>query len=282
MPNIAYLNGAFLHNSNAKIHINDRGYQFSDAAYEVVLFVKGLGVDMDLHLDRLDRTLNDLRIKNPMSRQALLINIQTLLQKNNVQTGMIYIQVSRGVAPRNHPFPTHDIRPTFVMTVKPLNYKKLLAQKNKALSLTLLPDNRWGRCDLKTVGLLPNVLAMQSAIDNGFDDALFYDEAGITEGTSWNFWIINADGALQTRPLGQDILWGITRQTLLRLAHEKKNVIIEKPITIEALKTAQAAFATSATKMVMAVHKIDMYEFDTNHPIIESLRGAYLDFIAHK
>ena len=278
MANIVYLNGSYVHNPNAKTHINDRGYQFADAAYEVVLWINHIGFDIDLHLDRLDRTLDVLKINLKMSRQALIMNMQTLMQKNNLKTGTVYIQVSRGIAPRNFPFPKETIKPTLVMTAKSLNYEMLLAQKHKKLSVTLLPDNRWGRCDLKTVGLLPSVLATQYGISAGYDDALFYDDKGITEGTSWNFWIVNSDGHLQTRPLGHDILHGITRHTILRIAQENNMSIIEEPITIDDLKNAKEAFATSATKMVMSIHSIDDIVYNGDNPVASVLRDAYLQF----
>jgi D-alanine transaminase len=276
MTHIIYINGTYHHNHDAKTHINDRGYQFADAAYEVVLFVNNIGFDIDLHLNRLNRTLDALKIHFPMSRTALIMNMHTLMQKNHIKTGTVYIQISRGVAPRNFPFPVAPIKPILVMTTKALNYDMLLKQKDKRLTLTLLPDNRWGRCDLKTVGLLPSVLATQHAIDNGFDDGLFYDEHGITEGTSWNFWIVTQDGHLQTRPLGNDILHGITRHTILDIAKTKNMKIIEKPISITDLKNALEAFATSATKMVMSVGSIDDIIYPQITPVADLLRDAYL------
>jgi D-alanine transaminase len=278
MTHIIYLNGAYVHSPYAKTHINDRGYQFADAAYEVVLCIKNTWFDMDLHLDRLNKTLDALKINFTMSRQALIMNMKSLMQKNHIQTGMVYIQISRGVASRNFPFPKESIKPTLVMTARSLNYDMLLKQKHKKLALTLLPDNRWGRCDLKTVGLLPSVLATQQAIDSGFDDALFFDQKGITEGTSWNFWIVNKEGHLQTRPLGNEILHGITRHTILKIAQAKKMSLIEAPITIDDLKTAQECFATSATKMVMPVKSIDDITYRDATPIVDMLNEAYLEF----
>jgi D-alanine transaminase len=278
MPNIIYLNGQFVNHTNALISVNDRGYQFADAAYEVVLFINSVGIDMDEHLNRLDRTLQALQINSPMSRQALIINMQTLMHKNKISTGMIYIQISRGVSVRNHPFPKGNISPTCVMIAKPINYDKLKHQSNKTLSLTLLADERWKRCDLKTVGLLPNILAMQKAIDLGFDDALLYNQQGITEGTSWNFWIINPDNSLQTHPLDQEILWGITRNTIFKIAQQHSIKIIEKPILLNELNQANAAFVTSATKIIMAVNTIDNIKFNIQHPTINMLRQAYFDY----
>jgi D-alanine transaminase len=278
MPNIIYLNGQFVHHSDAMVSVNDRGYQFADAAYEVALFVNNVGIDIEQHLNRLDKTLTALQIKPPMSRQALIINMQTLMHKNKISTCMIYLQISRGVAPRNHPFPTQNILPTFVMSVKPLNYDTLRYPSDKTLALTLLVDERWKRCDLKTVGLLPNVLAIQKAIDKGFDDALLYNENGITEGTSWNFGIINADGTLQTHALDAKILWGITRNTIYKIAQEQFIPIIEKPITLKHLKNASAAFVTSATKIIMPVRKIDDMQFNTKHATISMLREAYFNY----
>jgi D-alanine transaminase len=276
MTQIIYVNGIYHHNHDAKIHISDRGYQFADAAYEVILFVNQLGFDIDLHLARLSRTLDALQIQFTMTNKAMIMNMHTLMQKNHIKTGLVYIQISRGVAPRNFAFPKKPIQPTLVMTTKALNLNALLKQKEKKLKLTLLPDNRWGRCDLKTVGLLPSVLATQHAIDNGFDDALLYDEHGITEGTSWNFWIVTKDGCLQTRPLGVDILHGITRHTVLEIAKSKNIPIIEKPITHNELSDALEAFATSATKMVMSIQSVDNIVFDNKNNIATALYEAYL------
>lgn len=279
MPNIVYVNGTFVHNPDAYTHITDRGYQFADAAYEVVLFINKVGIDMDLHLDRLDRTLSELNIPQPMSRAALQINIETLLAKNHQKNGLVYIQVSRGICPRNHIYP-NNIKPFMVMTTKNVSRETLVSQKYKRLSLTLTPDQRWKRCDLKTVGLLPNILAMRSAVDKRYDDALLYDEQGITEGTSWNFWIITKDGHLQTKPLDHTILWGITRRTILEIAKKHNINVIEKTITVSDLEHAQGAFVTSASKFVMGVHQIDHIYYKHQHPLIEELFDAYIDLFS--
>lgn len=275
MGNIVYLDGKFVYDKFATTHITDRGYQFADAAYEVVLYINGQAVDLDPHLDRLERTLSEVEISMPFSKKALILNIQTLLQKNYCKNGLVYIQISRGIAPRNHAT-RYNIKPFIVMTVKPVTYHALCAQRNKVISVTLIPDQRWGRCDLKTVGLLPNIMAMHQAIDNGFDDALLYDSEGITEGTSWNFWIINSKGNLQTRPLDNHILWGITRQTIQNIANKKNIQVIEKAITFDDLKFSSGAFATSASKFVMAINRIDDIYFENTHPIIADLFDAYV------
>ncbi len=276
MTSIVYINGLYTPHRYGMVHINDRCYQFADAAYEVVLYINGFACDEDLHLDRLDRTLEALKINFSMSRRALKMNMQTLLAKNKITTGTIYIQVSRGVAPRNHPFPKDNISPVLVMTTKPVRYDDLLKTRDKKLSLTLRPDYRWGRCDLKTTGLLPNVLSMQEAIDSGFDDALFYDNQGITEGTSWNFWIVNNKRELQTRPLSNQILHGITRQTISEIAKEQNLKYVENPITKDDLYQATEAFATSATKIAMPIKNVDEITFPPDTPVTHALFDAYL------
>ena len=278
MPKISYVAGRYLPHPYAVTHINDRGYQFADAAYEVVTFIKGVSLDMEAHLARLRRTLSFLKIDNfKMSDRAIELVIETLLEKNRIKTGTVYIQISRGIAPRNHFFPT-DARPILVMTCAPLSLEKVKAQMLNPLKVKTLPDLRHARCDLKTVGLLPNVLAMQQAKDSGYDDALFIDQDGyITEGSCWNFWIVTKDKKLKTRFLDEQILHGITRQTVLKCAEKMNLEVIEEKISKDDIKNASEAFATSASKFCITVKAVDDVTFADNCPVTSQLRESYFE-----
>lgn len=277
MPHISYLSlygrGRFLPHAQAYTHINDRGYQFADAVYEVVTVIEGKFLDFDRHIQRLRRTLSHLKIELSMSDKALYILCKTLLEKNKSYTGLVYFQISRGIALRNHAFPK-DVKPVIVLTFTPWSVKKF--NNRKPLSLKSFPDLRHKRCDLKTVALLPNILALEEAKSEGFDDALFYDENGfIREGSSWNFWIVDSEGNLKTRYLDEYILHGITRQTILELAETNNLKVEEANISFDDIKTARECFATSASKFAYPIRKIDDIELPNNHPIADKLFELY-------
>ena len=276
MSHIAFVSGRFIPQSQATTHICDRGYQFADAAYEVIGFIHKKPMDIDLHLDRLERTLSHLRIDFKISRRAFILLMETLLEKNRTHSGLIYIQISRGIAPRSHPFPK-EIKPVFVMTVTPFTTKTLSKMCHKTLTVKTANDLRHKICDVKTVSLLPNVLAMQSALDDGYDDALLVDNNGnITEGTSWNFWIVTKDGQVKTRGLDNHILHGITRHTVLDCAKELEMNVTQGNISLEEALNAQEAFATSASKFVMPITKIDDIIMPEQNDFSKKLRYAYL------
>lgn len=278
MPKISYVAGRYLPHPYAVTHINDRGYQFADAAYEVVTFIRGVSLDMAGHLARLRRTLKALKIDNfKMSDRALELVMKTLVEKNRMESCLLYLQLSRGIAPRNHFFPK-DARPILVMSCAPLSLEKIKAQMTKPLRLKTLPDLRHARCDLKTVGLLPNVLAMEEAKSEGFDDALLLDADGyITEGASWNFWIVTKDNKLKTRFLDEHILHGITRHTVLKCAKEMGYDILEERISLEDVKNASEAFMTSASKFCAPVKQIDDIHLPKDFPMTEKLRADYFN-----
>ena len=278
MPNIAYISNRFLPLRSAKTSITDRGYQFADAAYEVVTFVDDKMLDFDLHIQRLWRTLSALKMDMPCSPRALELLTKTLIQKNYIHTGMVYFQVSRGIAPRSHIIP-QNMTPVLSMICTRLKRDILLSPMPKALSVALSADLRHKRCDLKTVGLLPNVLSLDDARINGFDDALFYDENGcITEGTSWNFWILDKDNILRTRYLDNHILHGITRHTVMKCAENMNLKIIESDITLSDIHTAKEAFATSASKFAVPIKKIGDIVLPDDNPVTLTLRQAYIDY----
>lgn len=256
MSRIAYVNGRYVPHGEASVHIEDRGYQFADGVYEVTAVVNGKLVDNESHMVRLERSLGELQIDMPMSRAALELVLNETVRRNGVRFGMVYMQITRGVAKRNHPFP-ENVRPALVVTSK----RALLLLDPDAVPggrAVTMPDIRWGRCDIKTVSLLPNVLAKQQALNAGAYEAWLVDQDGfVTEGTSTNAWILDRDGRLITRPLSNKILGGITRQTMLRLAVENGIEVIERPFTVEEAKTAREAFITSTTNFLKPIIQID-------------------------
>jgi len=257
MSRIAYVNGRYLPFHDAKVHVEDRGYQFADAVYEVCEVRAGRLVDERRHLDRLERSLKALRIQPPMARAALSVVLHEVVVRNRIADGSVYLQISRGVARRDLPFP-QDVAPSVVVTARPLNRSRIEALAARGISVVSVPDNRWGRVDIKTVGLLPNVLARQSALDRGARDAWFVDKRGfVTEAASANAWIVTADGKLVTRNADQAILGGITRAVVFEAVKELNLHIEERPFTLDEAYLAREAFVTSATQIVMPVVRLD-------------------------
>jgi len=257
MSRIAYVNGRYLPFRDAKVHVEDRGYQFADAVYEVCEVRAGRLIDERRHLDRLERSLGALRIQPPMPRAALSIVLHEVVARNRIAHGNVYLQISRGVARRDLPFPL-DVAPSVVVTARSLNRLRLEALAAQGITAVSVPDNRWGRVDIKTVGLLPNVLARQSALDKGARDAWFVDQKGfMTEAASANAWIVTADGKLVTRHADHAILGGITRAVVFEVVKEQNLHIEERPFTLDEAYRAREAFVTSATQLVMPVVRLD-------------------------
>ena len=281
MPRQAYVNGRYLPHGNAVVHIEDRGYQFADGVYEVVPVAQGVLVDEELHLDRLERSLDELSIPMPMSRTALKLISAELMRRNRLTNGFLYMQITRGVAPRDHKFPKYA-RPALVMTTRqmpPPNAKSLA----EGVGVITVPDIRWARCDIKSVSLLPNVLAKQQAVEAGAFEAWQIDAGGlVTEGTSTNAWIVTQDGKLVTRNANNEILNGITRISLLRVAEAEGVTLEERPFSIEEAKSAREAFLTSSTNFVMPVTRIDDRPVGNGHPglLTGKLRTAYMNYVA--
>jgi D-alanine transaminase len=200
MSRYAYVNGRYVAMRDAMVHVEDRGYQFADGVYEVCEVKAGRLIDARRHLDRLERSLAALRIRMPMSRAALDIVLREVAARNRIGYGLVYLQITRGVARRDHAFPSPEVTPTVVVTARPLNRTRNEAAASTGISVISVPDNRWGRVDIKTVGLLPNVLARQAAIEQGARDAWFVDNSGtVTEAASANTWIVTRDRRLVTR-----------------------------------------------------------------------------------
>jgi D-alanine transaminase len=258
MSRIAYVNGRYLPFRDAKVHIEDRGYQFADAVYEVCEVRGGRLVDERRHFGRLQRSLGELRIKRPMSLAALGIVLRELVARNRIGYGLVYLQISRGVARRDLAFPQPENAATVVATARPLNRARIEAQAKAGIAVVSAPDNRWGRVDIKTVGLLPNALARQSAIDRGAREAWLVDKDGaVTEAASANAWIVTRDGKLVTRHADHAILRGITRAVTMEVAKAQGLSFEERAFKLDETYAAREAFITSATQTVMPVVRID-------------------------
>jgi len=256
MGRYAYVNGRYVDHQQASVHIEDRGYQLADGVYEVVGIRDGKMIDEALHIDRLDRSLGELRIGWPVARGTLGFILRELMRRNSLRDGLVYMQVTRGVARRDHAFPTTPVKPALVITTK--NTKHLGADPGPGVAVKSQRDIRWERCDIKTIALLPNVLAKQAARESGAYEAWLVDEQGcVTEGASTNAWIVTPDGELITRQTDNGILAGVTRHTLKALASSMQLKFIERPFTLAEAKKAKEAFITSATSFVTPVVKID-------------------------
>ncbi len=281
MPRFAYVNGRYLPHAQAAVHIEDRGYQFADGVYEVVPVYQGTLIDEGLHLDRLERSLRELRIGMPVARATLELISRELMRRNDLTQGMLYLQVTRGVAPRDHKFPAKTA-PALVMTTRQTkpHGEALLSQGIKVIAV---PDIRWQRCDIKSTSLLPNVLAKQQAVEAGAYEAWQIDGEGrITEGSSTNAWIVSAEGKVVTRDAGHAILSGITRLSLLKLIREAGFELEERAFTLEEAKAAREAFLTSSTSFVLPIVAIDETPVGNGHPgiLCGKLRARYFDYMA--
>lgn len=278
MSRIAYVNGRYVPHRDAMVHIEDRGYQFSDGVYEVCEVHDGRLVDPTRHLDRLDRSLSELRMASPMARKALLTVLRETVARNRVTNGYVYLQVTRGVARRDHPFPSASTPPALVVTARALDPQVGERNAVKGVAVITLPETRWARPDIKSVSLLPNVLAKQSAREAGAYEAWFVDDTGhVTEGSSTNAWIVTRDGRLVTRQADRAILRGITRTTLLDVVARRNLAVEERPFTVAEAKEAAEAFITSATNLVMPVVRIDGTAVGGGQPgpVAAALRKAF-------
>jgi len=278
MSRIAYVNGRYVDHARAMVHVEDRGYQFADGVYEVCEVAHGNIIDMGRHLDRLNRSLSELRIAWPMARRSLEIVLREIVRRNRIENGLVYLQVTRGVARRDHVFPPPGTPPSLVVTAKPANPAVAEARAEKGVRVITVPENRWERVDIKTVGLLPNVLAKQQAKEAGAQEAWFVDADGfVKEGASTNAWIVTADGVLVTRPAEFGILRGVTRTTVLDVARDLGLKVEERGFTVKEAQAAREAFMTSATAVVTPIVAIDDAQVANGHPgsVALSLRKAF-------
>lgn len=280
MPRIAYVNGRYLPHSHAGVHIEDRGYQFADGVYEVCEVARGFIVDSVGHLNRLDRSLSELRIAWPVNRAVLVHIMREVIARNRVRNGMVYLQVTRGVAPRDHVFPAETTPSALVVTAKRTDPAASAKRAAAGIKVITVPENRWERVDIKSVGLLPNVLARQQAKEAGAQEAWFVDPDGkVTEGAATNAWIVTKDGHLVTRPADSGILRGITRTTLMDVAKKLGLKVEERGFTVDEAKSAREAFMTAATTVIMPIVAIDGQPVANGHPgsVALSLREAFFD-----
>ncbi len=257
MSRIAYVNGRYLPQREASVNIEDRGYQFADGIYEVVHMHDGRFIDEDRHFDRLDRSLREIRLPQPMGRAALRHILLEVARRNRVREGLLYMQVTRGVARRDHAFPAKPVPPSMVVTIRRIPPYPSDVAKWTASAITQ-PDQRWARCDIKSIGLLPNVLARQAAKEQGALEAILIDAEGtVTEGAATSFWIVDQNGVLRTRSLDDAILPGCTRDALMTLMRDDGIAFEESHFSEADMRTAREAFISSATSFVKPIVHID-------------------------
>lgn len=279
MSQVAYVNGAYAPIGAPLLSILDRGFQFADAIYEVWAVRDGWLADREAHMARLQRSLAELRIAAPMSEASLYAVLHETVRRNRVRHGIVYVQISRGAAPRDHAFPAGGVRPTLVVTAKTLSRQVIGERAARGVSVVSLSDERWARRDIKSVNLLANVLARQAAKEAGAFEAWLVDDAGlVTEGTSSTAWIVDEDGHLRTRPLSNDLLHGVTRAVLLQIARERQMSVIETAFTIEEAARAREAFLSGASNPVVPIIAVDGAPIGDGRPgpITLALRAAYL------
>jgi len=278
---IAYVNGRYVPQRHASVNVEDRGYQFADGVYEVVHLNRGRFIDSGRHLARLERSLGEIRIGMPMSRAALLRVLGEVARRNRVQDGLLYMQVTRGVAPRDHAFPASATAPALVVTIRRIPPFPTDVDRWTATAITQ-SDQRWARCDIKSTGLLPNVLARQAARDQGAVEAILIDAGGmVTEGAATSFWIVDVHGRLRTRHLDQSILPGCTRDALLAILHGSGIDLDERAFAEGEMGVAREAFLTSATSFVKPIVAIDGQPVGDGRvgPVTRSLFGLFAQYV---
>lgn len=281
MARYAYVNGRYVEHRAATVHIEDRGYQFADGVYEVVPVQDGRLVEEEPHLDRLGYSLQELRIDWPVSRACLKLILRELMRRNGLREGLLYLQITRGVAPRDHKFPARS-DPALVATtrrLRPVPARML----EEGVGVVTIPDIRWSRCDIKSVSLLPNILGKQQAAESGAYEAWMIDDEGfVTEGTSTSAWIVTAAGELATRSLDRGILAGITRASVVALARQAGLRFAERRFSLEEARDAREAFLTSSSVFLLPITHIDGAPVGNGRPgeLGACLRALYLSRIA--
>lgn len=292
MARTAYVNGRYLPLAHARVSVEDRAYQFADGVYEVFALREGALLDFEGHMGRLARSLGELRISAPMSEAALKHVVCETVRRNGLSEGLVYLQISRGAGRRDHAFPPPGTRRSVVVTVRPLSWAANEARAKVGAAVITTPDIRWARCDIKSVALLPNVLAKQDAREASAAEAWFVDADGkVAEGASSNAWIVVRGSTIMTRALDHAILPGITRATLFRAAESLKLAVVEQAFTVAEALEAGEAFNTGAATFVTPVVRIDGATVGSGRPgpVTLNLRQAYLrlasrlsvDFLAH-
>jgi D-alanine transaminase len=280
MSHIAYVNGRYLPQKQAHVHIEDRGYQFADGIYEVTCIWNGLPVDYAGHLARLKRSLGELRIAPPMSGGAWRVILKEIIRRNHLSKGTVYMQVNRGVAPRLHTFPGKSVKPSVVVTAKHgAGPPESVAEAG--VKVVTVADQRWGRCDIKSVGLLANALAKQTAAEAKAFEALLHRDGTVTEAAASNAWMVTPDQILVTHPVDNSILAGVTRGTVIKMARAAGYKVEERPFTLDETKRAKEVFLTGTTTFVMPVVQIDERPVANGSPgtVAMDLRARYRAFL---
>ncbi|MEY4966663.1 MAG: hypothetical protein RL274_2246 [Pseudomonadota bacterium] len=255
---IAYVNGRYLPHAAAGVHIEDRALQLGDGIYEVTNVVGGKPIDEEPHLDRMERSLRELGMEMPMGRAALKVVMGEVIARNRIANGLLYLQVTRGAVKRDHVSPKYPPRPTLILTMRAQDMGAFAARMEKGIAVSTQPDIRWGRCDIKTVQLLPNLLAKQAAKQAGAFEAWLVDADGyVTEGASTNAWIVDGEGNVVTRDLSNAILPGVTRKIMLEAMDEAQIKVVERKFTVAEALAAREAFISSATGAAVPVVTID-------------------------
>ncbi len=255
---IAYVNGRYLPHAAAGVHIEDRALQLGDGIYEVTNVVGGKPIDEEPHLDRMERSLRELGMEMPMCRAALKVVMREVIARNRIANGLLYLQVTRGAVKRDHVPPKNPPRPTLILTMRAQDVGAFATRMEKGIAVSTQPDIRWGRCDIKTVQLLPNLLAKQAAKQAGAFEAWLVDADGyVTEGASTNAWIVDGVGNVVTRDLSNAILPGVTRKIMLEAMDEAQIKVVERKFTVAEALAAREAFISSATGAAVPVVTID-------------------------
>jgi D-alanine transaminase len=275
---IAYVNGRYVPLAKAMVSIDDRAFTFGDGVYEVCEVSGGVLIEEARHLARLGRSLSALSIAWPIGEKALRLVMREIVRLNRVRDGLLYLQISRGAARRDHGFPPEGTKPGLVVVARPIDPAVGAARAAAGVAVITLPEQRWAHPDIKTLQLLPNVLAKQSAREAGAFEAWFVDRAGfVTEGASTNAWIVTLDGALVTRQADQTILRGVTRAALIDIAAKLGLRLDERPFTPGEAQSAREAFVSSATTIAMPVVAIDGTAICGGRPgeVVPALRQAF-------
>jgi D-alanine transaminase len=278
LSRIAYVNGRYLPRRAAMVSIEDRGYQFADGVYEVCEVREGALIDQLRHLERLQRSLRELRIRMPASVSALDVILHETVRRNRVRNGIVYLQVTRGAARRDFAFPPCETRPSLVVTARSIDRAGNERRAAQGIAVITVPESRWVRVDIKSVALLPNVLAKQAAREAGADEAWFVDEEGrVTEGASSNAWIVTPDRKVVTRPADNGILRGITRTVLIQVLEAQQLIFEERPFRVEEAYGAAEAFVTAASQIVMPVVRINKRPIGGGSPgpVARALRESF-------
>ena len=276
MSRIAYVNGRYIRHADAAVHIEDRGYQFGDGIYEVITVINGKLYDCDGHMARLTRSLAEISLDNPLTEDVLMLVMTRLVRMNALKHGTIYLQITRGVARRDHKFPA-NAQSAIVMTVK---HMRLAGRQHEAgVKAIIVDDLRWVRRDIKTIQLLPNCLAKQAAAEQGAYEAIMVmPDGSVSEGSSSNVWILTHDNQLVTRPASHDILNGITRQSIEKIAKKRQISVEFRTFDTAEMLAAKEVFVTSATSLATAITQIDEHMIADGKvgEIAHALRADYL------